>query len=231
MLNSTKVIRYIESHLGYKLTDLELRHDEILEYIRMFSLQTYSKYFPYITSVNIRTQERLETGYNRIHLNLNGLEILTVNRIVTANIDYVDPSIITTTTYMTDTYTQINQSDTASMMRNPITWRFYPPDVLEVYPATLALDTAQIFVNCIHPEHFGTIEASMEEQFLKLALLDAKTCLYQLRHRFANLETPYGNIELFIDDLQDAESKKEELIEYWRKMAPRQSNRKRLYIY
>ena len=231
MLNSTKIIRYIEKNLGYKFTELELSPDEILEDLRMYTLKTYSKYFPYITSVNITDTSKVDGKINKLYLNAEGLEILSINRLITGNMEYIDPSIVTRPSFQSDMFSTIASMDMYSMVRNPITFRFFPPNVVELYPAVLGMANACIYVNCVHPDHFGTIPANMEEQFLKLALLDVKISLYQIRHRFSNLETPYGSIELFIDDLQEAESKKDELIEYWRKMSPKQSNRKRLYIY
>lgn len=231
MLNSTKIIRYIEKNLGYKFTELELSSEEILEDLRMYTLKTYSKYFPYITSLNITDADKVEGKYNKLYLDTGGLEILSINRLLTGNMEYIDPTIITRPSFQPDIFSSMASMDMYSMVRNPITFRFYPPNVVELYPAILGLANTCIYVNCVHPDHFGTIPANMEEQFLKLALLDVKISLYQIRHRFTNLETPYGSIELFIDDLQEAESKKDELIEYWRKMSPKQSNRKRLYIY
>lgn len=231
MLNSTKIIRYIEKNLGYKFTELELTPEDILEDLRTYTLKTYSKYFPYITSVNIKDANKVDDKCNKMCLNTEGLEIMSINRLITGNMEYIDPSIVTRPSFQPDMFSSIASMDMYSMVRNPITFRFYPPDVMEVYPAVLGMANACIYVNCVHPEHFGTIPANMEEQFLKLALLDVKMSLYQIRHRFSSLETPYGSIELFIDDLQEAESKKDELIEYWRKMSPKQANRKRLYIY
>lgn len=231
MLNSTKILRYIEKNLGYRFTELEISPDEIMEDIRMFALKTYSKYFPYIVSLNVNTADKVDDKYNKIYLDTKGLEIMSINRIITGNMEYVDPTIITRPSYQPDMFSTISSMDMYSMVRNPITFRFYPPNVVELYPAVIGLANACAYVNCVHPEHFGTIPANMEEQFLKLALLEVKKSLYQMRHRFENLQTAMGDIQMFIDDLQEAEAKEEELLEYWFKMAPRQANRKRLYIY
>lgn len=230
MLNTTKVLRFIEKSLGYRFTDLEISPDEIMEDLKMFTLKTYSKYFPYITNINIIKAEKLDDKYNKMYVDTNGLEILSINRLITGNMEYVDPTIITRTSFQPDIFSSISSMDMYSMVRNPITFRFYPPDVVEVYPAVIGLANACLYVNCVHPEHFGTIPANMEEQFLKLAVLDTKINLYHMRHRFSNLQTAFGDIEMFIDDLQEAESKKEELIEYWRKNAFKNANRKRIYI-
>lgn len=231
MLNSTKILRFIEKNLGYKFTELELEPDEIIEDIKQFTLPDYSKYFPYIVPVNIDRAEKVDGKVNRFLIDTKGLDIMSVNRIVTGNMEYVDPSIITRPSAQTDIFGSILSADVYSMVRNPITFKFFPPNVVEVYPAVIGLTTADIYVNCVHPDHFGTIATNMEDQFLQLAVLDVKMSLYQIRHRFANLSTPYGSIELFIDDLQDAESKRDELIEKWSANYLKNANRTRLYIY
>lgn len=232
MLNSTKILRFIEKNLGYKFTELELDPDEIMEDIKQYTLRTYSKYFPYITTVDIETEtQKVDDKVNRFLIQPGELEIMSINRLVTGNMEYVDPTIITRPSFQPDIFSNISSMDMYSMVRNPITFRFFPPNVIEVYPAVVGMASAYLYVNCIHPEHFQTIPNNMEDQFLKLALLDVKMSLYQIRHRFANLTTPYGSIELFIDDLQDAESKRDELLELWRSNSLKNSNRKRLYIF
>lgn len=232
MLNSTRIIRYIEKHLGYKFMDLELSPDDIIEDIREYTLKTYSKYFPYIVPADVIDSERVEVDKcNKLYIDSKGLNILSINRLITGNYEYVDPSIILRTPIPRDIFAATTNMDMNSMIQNPVTFRFYPPNTIEIYPSVMASTNSVVYLNCVHPKHFGTIPDNMEEQFLKLALLDVKSSLYEIRHRFANLETPYGNIELFIDDLQEAESKKEELLEVWRKLSHKQSNRKRLYIY
>ena len=37
MLNSTKILRFIEKNLGYKFTELELEPDEIMDDIRQYT--------------------------------------------------------------------------------------------------------------------------------------------------------------------------------------------------
>lgn len=230
MLNNTKVLRHIEKKLGYKFTDLEIDENEIIDEIKQNTLRVYSKYFPYITKVDITTAEKIDGKYNRFLIDPDGLEIMSINRLITGNMEYVDPSIITRPNYQADIFSSIMANDMYSMVRNPITFRFLEPNIVEVYPSVIGLTNIVLFVNAIHPDHLGTIRANMEDQFLKLAVLDVKDALYQIRHRFANLTTPYGSIELFIDDLQEAESKRDELLEVWRRQSNKNANRKRIFI-
>lgn len=230
MLNTTKVLRHIEKKLGFKFTDLEIDENEIMDEIRQNTLRVYSKYYPYITRVDITTQEKIDGKINRFIIDPQGLEIMSMNRLILGNMEYIDPSIITRPNYQADIFSTILANDMMSMVRNPITFNFMEPNILEVYPSVIGLTNVMLFVNAVHPEHLGTIRANMEDQFLKLAYLDIADMLYMIRARFANMTTPYGNIELMVDRLQDAADKREELLQEWRRQSNKNANRKRIFI-
>lgn len=85
MMNQTILIRELEMDLGYKFTDLEIEHDEILEIIKIKTLPTFSKYFPYQTRITIDREKDLVPGYsNRYYLKTDS-EIMNINRLVTNN--------------------------------------------------------------------------------------------------------------------------------------------------
>ena len=70
----------------------------------------------------------------------------------------------------------------------------------------------------------------MREQFLKLALDDVLISLYPIRHRFDSLNTPYGQIQLFMDLVDNASSDRESLLDSWRENILRQDNAKKIWI-
>ena len=71
----------------------------------------------------------------------------------------------------------------------------------------------------------------MEEYFKSLALYDIQIYLYNIRSRFQTLNTPFGQIDLNLDILNDAFSKREELLELFRRNMGKGFNRKRVWIY
>ena len=88
-----------------------------------------------------------------------------------------------------------------------------------------------IQINTVHPDHFGTIPLNMREYFLKLALYDVEIMLYHIRRRFQSLQTTFGEMELFVDELAEAEDKKKELLEEkFLVNSIKSSNRKKLII-
>lgn len=230
MLNATRLIQYIEAKLGYKFTELEVDHNEILKYIRNFTLPEYSKYFPYIQRIQLSNCPRAE-GFENAFYVVSDLEIIGIEKVLRSNVDYIDPSIMTRDNFYTgDPFLGQMQADAISQVKNPITHRFYNDcNIIELYPTTTMYDNAIILCKCVHADNFATIGIDMEDYFKKLALLDVKSMLYQMRHRFSNLQTVYGEIELFIDDLSDAEEKKEDLLEKFRRNASKGKYRRKIF--
>lgn len=230
MLNATDVILYIETELGYKFTELEVDHNDVLKYIRRFTLPVWSKFYPFQQRIMLRDCPLAEGFQNAYHL-ICDLPIMSVARVMTNNSDYIDPSIITRNTfYNQDVFAGQISVDTISMMKNPVTFKYNTEyNTLEIYPLSTVYEDAMIICNCVHPDSFATIPENLQEYFLELVTYDVKNMLYQMRHRFANLQTVYGDIELFIDDLSEAKNNKKELLEVLRRNAYKHKSRRKLY--
>ena len=68
---------------------------------------------------------------------------------------------------------------------------------------------------CKHYKSLQSIRPTAEESFFTLAVLDVKENLYGLVKHYQNIQTAYGNVELKIDDWQNAESERKELLNQW----------------
>jgi len=230
MLSTTYITRFIEKKLGYKFNELEISPDEIIENIQQDTLITFSKHFPYQTLIEIDDSDKVEDTANTYYLE-TPFEILGVARLYDNMSMYTDVGLMPYSINLEDPVSRQFMADAVSINKNPLTYEFTHPNMITVLPALYMLKHAKVKLNCVHPKHFGTIPTNLQDEFLKLALYDTKDILYKIRHRFANLQTAFGSIELFIDDLADASDKKTELLENWRKNVAKQGNRKKLYIY
>jgi len=230
MLNATYILQYLEKKLGYKFNELEIDPNEIMDTVLSESLPRFSKFYPYQTVVLIGEKDKVEGTKNEYYLN-SDLDIINVNRVITNDYIYSDINPLTRTEVMGDPFTKQAVVDMYSIIKNPITFEFTYPNIITINPAMILINNCYVKLNVVHPKHFGTIPINLQDEFLQLVLLDVKDSLYQIRHRFSNLQTPYGNIELFIDDLQDADDKRKELLENWRRNFAKQAKRKKLYIY
>ena len=118
------------------------------------------------------------------------------------------------------------QADLASAS-NPVTFMFYPPNQIEIYPSFI---NGLVELNVVHDETLHTIPMNMKEYFMQLALADVKMALYQIRNRFNNMQTSFGTLELFIDDLQTGRDERNELIEKFKNSSIKTARRKKLWI-
>ena len=242
-LTPTYILRYLEKKLGYKFKELELNPDEIMENIREETLVTFSAKFPYFTKVTInpdtdvveKTNEvytSFEDGYqNNIYYINTPLDIIGVSRIYQSDFIMADADILSNFGMVTDPFERQELADVSSMIRNPITWEFLHPNMVRIFPVAWKFVDTILEIKCVHPDDFHTIPINMQQEFLKLALIDTKEVLYQMRHVFSNIQTAYGSIEMFIDDLQNATQERKDLLEYWKINYAKSSKRKKLYIY
>lgn len=232
MINSTYIIQYIEKMLGYHFNELEIDSEEILNNIKQDTLITYSKYFPYQKNILLNEADKVKGREGAYYINTK-LKILGVSQVVTNNTAFTDPylSVANIRQGSLDRFSMIQMADFSSMYNNPLTFSFEHPNVVVIQPTLIDASNTLVKINAVHPDNFSTIPYNMIDNFLELCVLDTKIVLYPIRHRFNNLNTVYGSIELFIDDLQDAADKKKDLIENWRKTSIRQTNRKKLFIY
>jgi hypothetical protein len=230
LLSSTYILRFIEKKLGYKFNELEISPDDIIENIQEESLITFSKFFPYQTTTTISDKKKVEGTNNEYYLE-SDFEITGVARVYDNTTMYAGGGLLPYTGNMIDPVSRQMTADALSINKNPLVYHFNHPNTVTLTPALYVIRETKVLLNCVHPNHFATIPTNLQDEFLKLALYDTKEVLYQIRHRFANLQTAFGSIELFIDDLQDAPDKKQELLDKWRQNFAKQSNRKKLYIY
>lgn len=230
-MNSTEVLRYIETELGFKFTDLELDEEEILKVVKNQSLYTFSRFYPYtvrhLIDINKDKVEGIDSRYyiktdweiqsvKQVFLSNMVYDGIQIGGIYNVNYDYLDNQFV---------------NDFISMASCPVTFMYHDEDkTLEIFPAKYTKGTILTEIYVVHSEDFSTIDIKMRDEFLKLALYDVQKALYLIRKRFANLNTPYGNIELFIDDLQDATSKRDELLERWRHNFYKSPKRKKIFI-
>ena len=70
----------------------------------------------------------------------------------------------------------------------------------------------------------------MRDDFLKLCYYDVLISIYPLRHRFNTLTTPYGQIDLFTDQVDIAKDEREALLDKFRDNFLKASNVKKIYF-
>lgn len=234
MLNATMIIRRIEKKLGFKFMDLEITHEEIIEDIQDEPLRVFSKYYPYQETVVIDPNNHVDGFLNRFYLNTEN-EPIGINRMIGGSLlgaNYVTGLLhpVAADMLLGDPISRQLNIDLMSFTSNPITFEYIEPGIIEIKPMYNNVKSYVIVVNVVHPKHFGTIPVGLEKEFIQYALYDIQSTLYAQRMRFSNIQTPFGSMELYLDQFSNAEDKKEELEEKFRRYSGKSGKRKKVII-
>lgn len=228
-LTPTAVLRYLNRMLGASLQELELTEDQMMRVVFQESLMTFSKYFPYKFKIPVKRSDSIGGGYSNVYKipNDDHIEILGVHRVWLDNMNQFGGSLLP---LVNDPLQQQLLNDTLSMIITPVTFRYEAPDLITIRPKIERIGTAMIEVKGVHPKHLRTIPIAMRDQFLRLCLDDVLLSLYPLRHRFDSLTTPYGNIQLFLEQLDNAGADRDALLDSWKDSFLKDGTAKRLWI-
>ena len=95
-----------------------------------------------------------------------------------------------------------------------MTFKFEPPRTLYIYNA-YASCRLDIELGFEHDKTLASIPETCRESYIQLATLGVKANLYPTLKQYNEINTAIGNINLKIDDWQDAESQYDQLLEKW----------------
>lgn len=230
-VNPSSLLRHIKRKLGASHKPLPLPDDDIMQTIYDESLYTFSNYFPFMYDTIIECQRDKIPDADKAcvyFLNADGLEILGVAKIFRSE------------GVMGERYPYLGsrnvfdiqmQTDLLSMVQIPETFDFIPPNKVELFPKYIYSDKLLCRLKCIHPSHLGTIPLSLRGEFFKLCEYDIKISLYEILKNYDVVNTAFGNIELKIENLEQAEDKRDALLESWDSKFLREANRKKMYVY
>ena len=227
-LTPTTVLRYLNRMLGTLVQEVEIDQEGLMRIVYQETLQTYSKFFPYLYKVRLTHRDLIEgktSSYRQPRSEI--LEINGIGRVWVSNLTRYGSTMVPLT--MNPFAGQIFE-DAMSMTLTPQTFRYEPPYTLDIYPRLVGKTEATVEVKAVHPYHLKTIHISMRDEFLRMALLDVLVSLYPIRHRFENLTTPYGQIMPFFDMVDRAGEEREQLIEQWRSKALRTGTRQKIFV-
>jgi len=234
MLNATRIIRRIEKALGFKLMDVELSHEEVLDNIKDETLREFSKFFPYQEVCVVDPENKVPPYENRFWIHTQN-ECLGINRLIGSSLlgaNYITNMLhpVAMDMLLGDPISRQLNIDLLSFTSNPITFRYHEPGQIEILPIYNNVRSYIIVANTVHPETFNTIPVGLEDEFMSYAIADTKAAIYPLRSRFQSISTPYGQMELNLDQFQNAEEEKNQIKEKWRQHAGKVSNRKKIWI-
>jgi hypothetical protein len=224
MLNANRVLNYIKTNIGFPFQFIEKTDEEILDYVKTYSLREFSQYFPDVVTIgynpNIESNKVPGRSNEYYIVDEQGLEILGVSNVYFPQGDYLlhghpplgPLSLGELASWVLSVEVSMWVKQFSSYDR---TFEFKPPNILRISSSPTSTDFFAIEYERVHPPDFSKVRSDLEHYFLDLALADIMIVIGRARKRYAggNLRTPFGEIPLDGDILEEGKEKKREVLE------------------
>jgi hypothetical protein len=227
-LNATVAMRFVEMELGMSHHLMELTRENMLDIFEQRTLPTFSLYFPYESRLIIDPYTDCVPDRTCLYYLRTELEILGVTKVLINNIEAGLQNI---SPFWSNPFDLHMRNTYESAVLNPTTFEFVHPDMVDVFPKNTYVRSLMVVLKCIHPKGMTTVPLNMREEFLELAKLDVLCALRPIRERFASINTTFGTIEQFLQKLDDAPDKRNDLIATWRTNVLKSPRKKKIYFY
>lgn len=231
-ITMSDVINHAKAKLGVLTHQLELDDNMLIQAIRTRTLKTLSVYFPYMENIVVDLQAaKVPDSYDSSTFFIEsktGAIILGVNRVLPTSVTSYSsefPGMRRTTTHSVNEYLA---ADFEALSTVPYTVVFLPPNKINIQPIPASYGNMVVEVRTEHLD-FSTLNPNLYEYIMKLAEADIKLDILANRSYFSNLSTPFGDIELNLSKLEDAESIRQEVIEKFEAKKHLNSNRRKIW--
>ncbi len=224
MLNQSRVLDYIKMNLGFPYNPLELNDDEILNYVKSYTIREFSHHIAAVKKINLNLNNpclKVPNRQNEYYLvEPDNLEILNVSDVYfsSSNLIFTGHPIMGVFS-QADTpawMLQVENGMQAHLMSDfNKTWEFTHPNVLRISPIQLNENECTVEIETMHKDDFSTITNEMQYIFMQLALADIQIMIGSMRRRYAStggIKTPFGDIPVDTEILADGRQLKSEII-------------------
>lgn len=214
MLTKAKVLRYIKTHLAFPWQALELSDDDIISYITDYTIQEFSHHWPDITKMKYSTSGNETNIPNEYYINdpedipiLYLVDVVDASSVVSAG----HPVVGLTGDAANWVYKVEVQSPQFRWGFQRFEYEFIAPNILRMtgqYSNVLSIEYARL-----HNSDFHTINIHQQKYFLPYCLADIKIWIGSLRKKYSSLTTPFGDVPISADLLDEGKSEKSDLEE------------------
>lgn len=226
-MNMSNVITRIKLNLGLMAisTPFENLDETIKEIITDITLPVFSLYNPCRDTMTIKTtdlQQIEKTDQYEVFLlpefkNRKLLQVIDVryDDSCLSGLGYYGGGMpLMTGNLINQTLLANAGAHLITQMMPKMTFKYEHPRKLFLYNM-YSSSTIVLELGFEHDKSLASIAETARESFIHLALLDVKTNLYPTMKMYSEINTAIGNINLKLDDWQNAESAREELINKW----------------
>lgn len=219
MIDLSWILNRGRAFLGQHVTGpLDFSDADMLKCLNEETLPTLSIYLPWLEDFVVdTTADMVDPRRPGIYQIRTNARIIGINRLrdssaSTGNMLY-DP-------YMHgDVLDRQMVADRQSASEISFTWKFMPPNVVEVFPKSVGLSNLTFELRLVHPPHLRTIPMGARESLRDLFLADLATDVVATRSYFSSLQSIHGEVQLNLDGLRAQADRRADIVE---KLAERQ---------
>jgi len=231
-MNAEVMIKRIKREIGLYGIALPIENLDklILEILEDTTIPVFSIYSPKIEMITVNIKDFTHNNSDRgegcdlyilpEYIFAGDRELLYILS-VKYNESYLRPHYFPTVMTKVNAYDAIESAMLANAekpiidsMVKPITWHYEHPKRLYIYDALISTQLI-IKAGMSHDHSLQSIPPTAAESFFNLAILDVMNGLYATIKHYNGIETPFGRVELNIDDWKEAKNERKELLKEW----------------
>ena len=218
MLSKQKTLRYIKDTLALPFNKIELTDDKMWQYFVDFTIPEFSSYWPDKRMVGYNfsdTSNYAGVPNHYFFQDPEGCNVLGILEIIPSSdvISQKHPFIGILDFERSVPY--VEQAEEAGLVYRfgyyTFSFEFVFPNMIRISGSSPG--ACAIIYDRVHPSDLYTINGHMEKHFLKFCLADIKIVLGNIRTKFQNLTTPYGEIPINPGIKDEGMTEKREVIE------------------
>lgn len=225
MLSPNAVLEYIKDNLGWPFMHLELTDEQIVDYFQKHTVKEFSYYIPQVWKVPVNTDLQANkvpgVGNEFYIFDPQGLEILNIVDIYYQTGDLYlhghPPLGPLSMGEIPEWALAVNNAMTTKMFSSfDYTFEFKHPNIVRISPLqSTTLGVITVEYERQQPCDLSGIPNDLQSYFKKLALGDMMIVIGRIRKRYGGgtLRTPFGEIPLESDILEEGKELKRETIE------------------
>lgn len=226
MLSQAEVLRYVKDNLAFPYQRVEWEDDKILEFVDDNTRKEFSYYHPQdnqFIALNTELSTNAVPGStNRFYITEPcGLEIYNVVDMYLDGSDYYihghPPLGAMTHGELQDWALAVNLAmDTKQFSSFDYTFEFTHPNIIRISPINSGnIGTVILEYERCQPTDLSGIRNDLHMWFKKMALADVMIAIGRIRKRYGggNLRTPFGEIPLDSDILEEGKEIKRDVLE------------------
>ena len=221
MLNQSAVLDYIKTGLGWPFMHLELEDDKIIDYFTEHTLKEFSYYVPDKNKIGLNANKVPGIANEFYIFDPQGLEILNVIDFYTSASDLYlhghPPLGPMSVGELPEWALAVHNSMMVKMFSSfDYTCEFKHPNIIRISPlptSSVGIITVEYERN--QPPDLSGIPNDVYTYFKKMALADILIAIGRIRKRYGggNLRTPFGEIPLESDVMEEGKDLKREVLE------------------